>query len=435
MILDHRISMTAVPGSAPNIETNYQNAPDGLWPSGELGNPYFEVTLSWEWPSQSTWTHFNIVRSVNSPADRLEEGIRMFEEDIEKRSYPYLLWNRNPYYVDPQPPPGQWTFYTLFGLTEHRVWEPLDRAVTMAPANYGWSLRLPEFLPGAATNLAHGVNMPADQGSTVVQFLQAPAFHMDMAASYAEAEQYFWDPMRCPPSFLPHLAISYGYSYRDAIGLRQARAVLREVRRPLQGSVQSVAALAGAATGCETNATISNNLMLNVNDSSFESGNLEDTSWRPLDNTKIEIWKYVDRVGASDPVPKRATNVMMTYFLFIRAGTKIRCGVDDPVRQGIPIAYWKHVRMGCYAYVRNHQAGARISMGMEVYDHVGNFLGDVPVLDRELDSNWTWRASGDGAAPGDETGAALDIENAAYGVPWLEVTHDSCVDLIVVDDG
>lgn len=256
--------MTATAWSQPNLD---------------IENPQFVITVNWTWPEQTerVWTHFRLVRKKRSPAVRIEEGQTMVEvafDDILAQEE-----DIDPQFRDPQPPPGEWIFYSAFVLDDNRIWNYAGAIKELGIADYDWSLRLPELLPGVAVSHEQGVAHPADQSHDLVQFLQSPGAFLDYAVTSAESMQHFWDPEMVPPHFLPALAKSWGYPYNLSLDMSRAREVLAALRLPSQGSLASLQRMASAASGCLTTISISNNLMLDVNDSSFESGDIADTGW------------------------------------------------------------------------------------------------------------------------------------------------------------
>lgn len=349
----------------------------------------------------------------------------MFPETTMAK-YPSIDPDGIPYYIDEQPPPGEWVYYTLFVLDSNRVWKAAGSVYEIGPDDFNWTLRLPELMPGAAVSVEQGVAHPADQASDLVQFLQGPAICMDIAQTMAEAMQYFWDPIKVPPQMIGDLAQSWGYQYDGTLGMGRVREVLAALHAPSQGSLNSISRLVTAATGCEVAVLMSNNLMLNTADSSFETGSIKDTSWGPTLN--LQILDYYSR-GPSDPDPIAPPNVELHYFLYVTAPTRIHCGYQtnddmtqtlDPVGRGIPISRWKVVRMGCYAYDRPESptdSPTDLKMGLDLYDMHGALIGTLDVVSaRRLTDAWKWHGQGDGT-PGADVTVPIDIPDLEMALP------------------
>lgn len=393
-------------------------------PDIDIENPYFAASVTWTWPAGNYWSHVQLVRTDHAPAHRIEEGRPLLKpaeegQPVLGRGVTREEWpDQNntdgvPTYVDEQPSPGVWVFYTLFALDIHRVWTKVAHAATIGPDDFGWSVRLPELLPGASVSASEQmVEDPAAQSSEVVQFLQSPASEIDIAVSLGEAMQFYWDPMRCPPQFLPALAESWGYRYNEPIGMARNRAILGALRIPTQGSLYAITEVASAVMGTPAVVSISNNLMLDQDDSSWENGDFADTRWGPKYDPEDPSPPV--EVRAHDPLfppPLMAPNLMKEYFLLVHEAGTWKCGyvyddeaadwVLDPVKAGIPISDWSVVRLGCYA--RDEQSSAAtITLGMDIYDPVGALLGtltyvqDQPLIDQ-------WEAVPDTDSPPDPT--------------------------------
>lgn len=388
--------------SAAPMTANAWSSPDI-----DIDNPRFSISVSWTWPTQGPWTRFRLVRTVRSPVARVEEGSVVLDtafaeyDDYGLDGAPVFRDGERP--GTSQPDPGEWVYYTAFVLDNYRVWNPAGFVYEISPVNSGWSTRLPNLLPGAATAIDQGLMHPPDQASDVVQFLQGPAAFLDMLVTKAEAAQYFWDPVKAPPQAVPHIAKSWGYPYNNVVGMGRSREALRALRYPTQGSLASVARIASAATGGEVAVEISNNLMLTVDDSSFENGTIATTHWTPTAGLTV---KDLAQVPGAVVVPP---NVKVRYCLYVSATGKYYCGAADPLSYGIPIQGWQYVRMGFYGQdvteafreglltqeERDEVEGlanltSAVDMGMDVYDRYGvllqTFSNVVPAS--TLTSNW-----------------------------------------------
>ena len=415
-------------------------------PNIDLEDPRFVISVEWTWPL-GDWTHFSLVRSVRSPVRRREEGqvvMECFANEWEHTVfYPsdeiYDPVDREiivsdgttrgpgvsrPVYRDPQPPPGEWVYYTAFVLDPNRVWTPAGYIHEIGIADYDWTLRLPELLPGVAIANRQQTVAPADQGNDLVQFFQSPGAFLDRAVTMAEAEQFFWNPLRCPPQMLEHQMRSLGYTFDPTLGTGRLRHVIDALMRPQQGSLPFVAGFVEGATGYWADVRISNNLMINTDDSSFESGSLDNTQWAGTET--LEVRSYLNWLNPPPTVPP---NVLISHFLYSTAAQTITCGLSDPVAHGIPCAVWDKARMGCYAWAEN--GGTTLSMGLKLYDYLGAYLTDVEILPAQtLTTQWAWYGNADTSAV-DLTG----ISDFAYAVPYITVSDACSLDLIVVDDG
>lgn len=391
-------------------------------PDIDLENPRFVISVEWTWPT-GTWSHFSLVRSTRSPCRRREEGQVVMEcsgTDWDQTSFASGL----PVYRDPQPPPGEWVFYTAFCLDENRVWTPAGSVYEIGIADNNWALRMPEMLPGVAINEAQRSIAPAERGHDLVQFVQSTGAFLDRAVTMAEATQFFWDPLRVPPQMIKPMTESIGYVYEPVLGIGRARHVLDALMSPQQGSLPFIQRFAAGVSGCRVKAEISNNLMLDANDSSFESGDISDTRWSATG--PLEIRDYADWLS---PVPTLPPNVSVGYFLHIDGADTLTCGEDAPVTKGIPCASWTRARMSLYAHDEGGSS-VTVTLGLKLYDWEGTYLRDVEILPATtITSLWAWYGNAnDGAVD-------LGAQDFAYAVPWITVSDACSVDLIVVDDG
>lgn len=388
-------------------------------PNIDLEDPHFVITVEWTWP-EGDWSYFSLVRSTRSPVRRREEGQVMFE--IWQREWDSVSpFSGRPAFRDPQPPPGEWVYYTAFVMNAARIWEQAGSVAEIGIADHDWTLRLPELLPGVAIADRQQTVAPAEHSNTLVEFFQNPGAFLDRAVTMAEATQFFWDPLRSPPQMLQYQLESIGYEYDATLGSGRLRHVIDSLMKPQQGSVPFIEGFVEGVTGCEADVRISNNLMINTDDSSFESGDLSTTKWES--QTGLELRAYENWLT---PTPVLPPNVLVGHFLYIPDGRTLTCGNADPVADGIPCARWTEARMGCYAF----GTGVTLDMGLKLYDWEGNFLRDATILGGQtLTSSWAWYGNADDSA------VSLGPSGFAYAVPFITVSNACSVDLLVVDDG
>jgi hypothetical protein len=385
----------------------------------DLEDPHFVISVEWTWP-EGDWSYFSIVRSTRSPVRRREEGQVMFEIFGQEwlDSSPF---SGRPVYRDPQPPPGEWVYYTVFVLNADRIWIEAGHVAEIGIADYDWTLRLPELLPGVAIADRQQTMAPAEHSNDLVQFFQSPGAFLDRAVTMAEATQFFWDPLRCPPQMLQYQLESIGYEWDPTLGTMRLRTTIDSLMKPQQGSIPFIDGFVEGVTGCVADVRISNNLMINTDDSSFESGDLSATKW--ASQTGLEMRSYENWLS---PTPVLPPNVLVGHFLYVPDGRTLTCGEGDPVADGIPCVRWTKARMGCYAF----GSGVTLSMGLKLYDWSGAYLRDVEILpDQSLTTVWAWYGNADDSA------VDLDPLDFAYAVPYITVSDACSLDLIVVDDG
>jgi hypothetical protein len=235
-----------------------------MTPDADLDRPLYGTRVEWTWPEEGDWTHFRLVRRLNSPARRCEEGAVLLETTRQ-------AWG-DPVYEDLGAPPGRWAYYTAFVLTLTRIWTAVGSTYDMGTNDHDWTVNLPELLPGVAVSRDQQVVARADANSQLVEFLQGPGLVLDRVVSYAESMQYFWDPLRVPPSMLSALLQSLGLDRDDTLTDARLREVAHAllVARP-QGALDTIRVFASAVTGYPTQVRESHNRMLSVIDSSFEA--------------------------------------------------------------------------------------------------------------------------------------------------------------------
>lgn len=422
--------MAARSGANPNIDT-------------QKLNPYIEIF--WMWPV-GEWEKFRIVRNARSPAVRVEEGRRIME--CWKGQWTEYASDGRARLRDENPIPNEWNFYTAFALGADRVWKPVGTIADVGIGDFQWQTRLPEFMPGAAISTDKGVMEPGGQGSLLVNFMQPMGVAMNRLQAMSDATRLFLDPMRCAPKMLPLLVSTYGWQYAGTPTISRIRAVAKVVRQPDQGSFPFIDQFIEAGTGCRAATYLSDNLFLNINDSSFENGAGEDDKlfrgWAPIEQYSVAEY------GAGD-VGVLPANTARKCYAIIKANQLLQCGtyidqtklktdpafrVFDPVRAGVPCAGWTMVRMSCIASLTSYDSSGNLTLGVDLYDHygqpvdVGGGTNRITVFETSALNN-SWAPYGNSY----DLPVSIPTTNHAYAVPWMIAGQDCLVDLLVLDDG
>ena len=394
-----------------------------MTPDRDLDRPLYSITIRWTWPG-GAWTHFSLVRKMNSPAHRREEGSIVLETRPEK-------W-RDPVFEDQGAPPDRWVYYTAFVLDMNRVWIEAGHVYEMGTGDHDWTLNLPELLPGVSISNEKQVAAKADPDHQLVEFLQGPGLIYDRVMTYGETIQYFWDPLKVPPNMLPALLATLGFAPNETLvddRLREVAYALL-IERP-QGSLQSIETYAKAVAGVPVFVQESNNRMLSTMDSSFEGVTRTDpdviestyedmrdlgpsyetvranyfnyrdilihtmpgansldlikkSHWTPQDKTLLQLRRYE---YYPVPPPTLPVEVLDSFFLhFLKAG-RIACGETDVLSGAVPVSWWKYLRGGLFA----RGAGTTLTMTIDLYDFDGDLLRTVtPFAPVALTDDWVW---------------------------------------------
>ena len=394
-----------------------------MTPDPNLDRPLYSTTIRWTWPG-GDWTRFSLVRKMNSPARRREEGSIIFEARPDK-------WGE-PVFEDQGAPPDRWAYYTAFVLNMSRIWVEAGNTYEMGTGDHDWTLNLPELLPGVSISQDHQVVAKADPQNDLVEFLQGPGLVYDRVISYGESAQYFWDPAKVPPNMLPALLNTLGFAANETLADDRLREVANALLtyRP-HGSLQSIQAYAAAVMGVETVVQLSTNRMLSTVDSSFEgvvrtdpavtTGTYEDMNnmgasydyirthnttyrdvlintmpganslnliahshWLPLDTTLLELRRYE---YYPDPPAAIPVEVLDTFFLHFKKAGVIKCGETDQMAGAIPVSWWNNLRAGVFA----RGTGTHLTMRVDLYDFHNLFLRTLtPLPSQALTNDWVW---------------------------------------------
>ena len=235
----------------------FWNAPAGDFTKIRLvrNNDNFPETeedgvILWE---QASTTSLSGLVSRNSFVD----GEDNFTDDITSNDLPVTQ--------------GQFIYYTIWLFTGGDIWIPAGYASALMPANRGSQKTLFEILPKVYTSPEQSPTGIPDPNSFLYTFLESFSFTFDQTLTYAELIKPSYGRRKTPPTLLPALENSLGLNPERGIPYRNQKKLIREAIYLYQnkGTLTGIQNYIEALSGYNPTVTLSPNLMLDTQDSSF----------------------------------------------------------------------------------------------------------------------------------------------------------------------
>jgi hypothetical protein len=252
-------------------------------PMAAYAMDYDLVWILWNLPA-GNFTKIRLVRNNDNYPETPEDGITLWEQSsttnisgaIERDRFFDGVDNfrdaslENDYY----PPTGQFVYYTMWIFTSGSLWKQAGFASTVVPKNFGTQDRLFEMLPKVYTTDDQTPTGIPNTESFVYKFLKPFSFSYDEILTYASLLKPSYGKRTTPPQLLGINQVNLGLTPESGLPNKSQKKLIREsvFLYKNKGTYLGVSGYIEALTGYAPTVTVSPNLLLDVQDSSFTNG-------------------------------------------------------------------------------------------------------------------------------------------------------------------
>jgi hypothetical protein len=241
---------------------------------------YDVVWVLWNLPA-GNFTKIRLIRNNDNYSETPEDGITLWEQAsttnisgaIERDRFFDGIDNFRDEYLenDYYPPTGQFVYYTMWIFTSGNLWKQAGFASTVVPKNFGTQDRLFEMLPKVYTTDDQTPTGIPNTESFVYKFLKPFSFSYDEILTYASLLKPSYGKRTTPPQLLGVNQVNLGLNPEVGLPNKNQKKLIREsvFLYKNKGTYLGVSGYIEAITGYAPTVTVSPNLLLDVQDSSF----------------------------------------------------------------------------------------------------------------------------------------------------------------------
>lgn len=266
----------AVYGNPPRLVYNAE-------PMEASAIDYGKIFVSWNPPSGS-FTKIRLVRNNDNFSETEQDGVILWEQ-TSTTSLSGLV-SRNSFtdgednYLDNNPDndlpiaSGQFIYYTIWIFINTNLWIAAGYATALMPENRGSQTKLFELLPKVYTSAEQSPTGVPSTTSFIYSFLQPFSFTYDQILTYAELIKASYGRRKTPPSLLPPLENNIGLYPERGLPYRNQKKLIREAIYLYQnkGTLTGIQNYIESLSNYAPVITVTPNIMLDVQDSSFTNG-------------------------------------------------------------------------------------------------------------------------------------------------------------------
>ena len=295
---------------------------------------FTKVDLSWQSPT-GAFTRIRLVRNQNGIAEHSEDGIIIWEEFATEGNVSRVTFRDgedNPNSIPISP--GKPIYYTMFLFTSEKVWVKAGTINDVIPSDHGTQTKFLNFLPRVYTSKEQSPFSEVDTTSALYSFIDGFSFTYDEFLTYVDLLRPSHTRFETPAALVYPETSNYGLTFESGLATKYQKKLIREAiyMYGRRGTLLGLGTYAESLTGYAPDITVSKNLMLTPQDSTFyeSTGN-----WQTNDGT-IE--------ATTDMVPSTLSTANVideSYTCKITPTTSdgsMFLGSNNPTTQGIPIS-------------------------------------------------------------------------------------------------
>lgn len=322
---------------------------------------FHEVFITWQLPT-GNFTRFRVVRNQNAYPETAEDGVIIYELLSEDGSSLEGVLAKSSFYDGLENPtqtainPGRNIFYRVFLYTSDNIWVRAGQISEVVPADTSAMNRMINLLPRVLTSSDLSPLGVVNEASDLYQFLDGMAFSYEQMLTEIKLARPAHNLESSNYKTIPGEVLNLGLTPEPNLPVLRQRALIREAI-PLyanKGTAIGIADYAESLTGFAPTVTVSSNLMLTIQDSTFYQST---GRWVATGGTISATEEMVPNNSAK--------SIDLTYTMKIvpdSSSGNITLGVDAPITQGVPISPSTE-----YTYQVNTKCPASGGMTLEIY--------------------------------------------------------------------
>jgi hypothetical protein len=372
---------------------------------------FSRVQVTWQSPT-GQFTKIKLVRNQFGFSETSEDGITIWEENATEGTV-----SRSSF-VDGEENPnqtpivtGRQVYYTMFLFTDQRVWVNAGQITDLMPFDHGVHKRIMDIIPKVFTSDIQSPLGVTDENSAIYKFMGGVAFTHEQFLTQLDVLRPQHSSEGVAFSTLQQNAFSLGLVPEPAIPVKNQKRLIREALYLYshKGMESGINAYAESLTGFAPITTLSSNLLLSVDDSTFYDsiGN-----WTATDATLT---------SSNEQVPAPGTNVIDNVYtgkVVASAAGSMQLGNTAPITRGVPILPDTEYVVSCK--LKSPSSAGSITLAVKFYDRHGEITGTTQ-SGTAVAANNTWKSSSKVfTTPADASYASIQISYSAAGTYYLD---------------
>jgi hypothetical protein len=369
-----------------------------------------QLKLYWENPT-GNFSRIILVRNQSGFPETSEDGVVIWDEFATEGTVTRNFFTDgvdNPF--DIPLIPGRPVYYRFFLFTDQKLWLDAGSIEDVVPKNTGLHDTFMNNLPKVFTSADANPLGLVDTESFLYKFMEGFTFTYEQLLTQINLLNPDSTGKYLTSSLLRLRQAQVGVTSEAGIPLKNQKRLIREILYlySTKGTETALAAYVEALTGYPPTITVSPNLLLTVQDSTF---------YKSLGN-----WVFTNGTATSstEQVPATGSNVIdSTYACKIVAsvGFTMLLGQNDPIAKGSPVTEGTQYTASCK--IKSPASAGNMTITIGWFDKMGAYISaNTGTL---VAANNTWKSmSVTATAPSGAVYAGLQISSSAAGTYYVD---------------
>lgn len=372
---------------------------------------YAVIQLTWKLPT-GNWDLLHLVRNTLGFPVTPDDGDLLLSTTPSVSVTSYVDRRLDPLtgaVIDPKIVEGKIYYYSIFVRSVvDGSWINAGVASGTAVKNFGTADLMYAYLPlmykspsinGLTTNVS-------EVNQDLYNFLRLFAFEYDKFKTDAENVKRRYDVANLNGKLIPLMMNQFGFVYEAELGIQQGRRLLQsavEIYRK-KGSVSGLRVFASAFSGYNVDLGSAKNLLLDINDSSFEKSV---GSWNGVTNVTLSritgasespaVVPYLEPTSPSNY--PNGTSGILKAVITTAATASFSCGQVAPATKGVPVTAGDAYSFTIYSRAKTDARS--VSLNIKWYDRFGVYISEgTAATSTNSTSAWSRATKVTATAPG-----------------------------------
>lgn len=380
-------------------------------PMSTLVLDFTKVLVKWQTP-RGEFSRIRLLRSQVGFPETAEDGIIIFDEFATEGNVSrveFIDGEDNP--SDVPLIPGRQTYYRVYLFTDQNVWRVAGSISAIVPSDHNVQTTFMNNLPRVFTSSEQGSFGAVDTTSALYNFVEGLTFSQEQFYTLIDLLKPRHTGIETPVELLPIEVASLGLTPEAGLPTKNRKRLVREANYMYarKGTKLALETYSESLTGFEPTITVSENILLNVQDSTFYGG--------------IGNWVASSAVltSSTEQVPDSNTNQIDTTKTgkIVASGSgSMVLGATNIITKGVPVSPSTAYIVSCK--LKSPASAGDITLSVRFYDKNGTATSAANTA-TAVAANNTWKSASK-TATSDATSsyAIITIAYSAAGTYYID---------------
>ena len=371
---------------------------------------FFKVYLEWISPT-GTFSKIRLVRNQWGFPETAEDGVIIWDEfatsgNVSRQSFIDGVDNPSSIGIVP----GKPVYYSMFLYNDQKVWITAGKIQGIVASNHDTQKKIMDLIPKVYTSKEQSPLHVTDETSALYNFMYALSFSYDEFLTLIELTQPNHTKEGSPFSVLSEETGHVGLDSEPNLPVKNQKRLVREARYMYsrKGLKSGLETYVESLTGYAPTITVSPNLLLSVQDSTF------------YQSTGNWVFESATAVETNEQVPAPGDNVIDGIYTCKVTATDafyMVLGYTSPITKGIPVNSETEYIASCK--VKSPPSDGNVTVSIAWYDGNGTLLNEDNGT--SVSANNTWKSvSVTATSPASAVYAGLKISSNADGQYYID---------------